>query len=107
MENAENFTITRLLRAIEELCLENEIAQLLLQENWPPAQTLPAFVVLRQGCREHEEEFHSRMQILDTTTSSMPDVPPECSAFLLKLAIGIEKTRQASRERVERAKETL
>lgn len=92
---------------IEDLCLENEIAQLLLQENWPPAQTLSAYAVLRQGCKEHEAEFHSRTQLFDTTTASMPDVPHECSAFLLRLAIDIEKTRQASRERVEQAKRTL
>ena len=102
-----NLLIPDLIEEIEELCLENETARILLEENWPPAQTLPAETVLSQGCRASQEGFRSRMPISDTKLLSTPDVPGPFASFLEELIEAIRKTRQLTHSRIENLKKTL
>ena len=102
-----NLLIPDLIEEIEELCLENETARILLEENWPPAQTLPAETVLSQGCRASQAGFRSRMPISDTKLLSTPDVPGPFASFLEELIEAIRKTRQLTHSRIENLKKTL
>ena len=93
-------------QSIERLSLENEILRLLLQENWPVAQTLSPQAVLNQGCKEREAEFHSRSKIAGTKLSSVLYVPAPCEQILADLAEWIQQIREGTFDRVEKAKNT-
>jgi hypothetical protein len=107
MVNSENLTFAKLVEAITALCLENEVAQIMLQEYWPPSEKISSYAALQDNCRGKEAEFRSRAPISKIQSSTIPASPAQFSAFLLKLSGAIEQTRQNTLQRVERAKGTL
>ena len=98
--------ITQLIQEIEGLCLENEVARLLLQENWPPVQKLSAYATLNQGCKESSAGFRSRAPISDTKLLSIPDAPEQVPAFLSELIKAIQQTRLMTLDLIESQKKT-
>jgi len=98
--------ITELIQEIEGLCHENEVAKLLLQENWPPAQKLSASATLNQGCKESLEQFRSRMPISDPKLLSTPEALEQFPAFLSGLIVAIQQTRLKTFDLVQSQKKT-
>jgi hypothetical protein len=107
MKNSEALTFANLVEAITTLCLENEVAQIMLQEYWPPSERISSYAALKENCRGKEAEFRSRAPISKIQTAIIPASPAQFSAFLLRLSGAIEKTRLSTMERVEKARGTL
>jgi len=100
----ETNPLADLIAEIELLLLLSEVSQLLLQENWPPSQKLSAYAALRQGRRESEAEFRSRMPTSDTKLLSMSLAPEHIDATLGELTEAIRQTHSLISDRVEKAR---
>jgi hypothetical protein len=99
--------LTALLRTIERLCLENEVARIMLQEYWPPAERISSYAALNQNCSNAELEFRSRAPIAKISLSTIPDAPGQCTEFLQSLTKAIGQTREQTFQQVEKMKGTL
>ena len=104
--NESSRSLAELIQEIEQLCVENEVSQLFLQENWPPSATVSASAVLAQCCKDSLAEFRARMQISDTKLLSMSLAPEHIAATLETLTQAIRSTRQEIRDRLERLRNT-
>jgi hypothetical protein len=107
MENEANATVAGLLKAIERLCLEKEVAQAMLQVYWPPAETISWYAVLNRNCASAEAEFHSRAPIAKIDPSTIPADQGPCGEFLLKLSEALEQTRLSTFDQVDPVKKTI
>ena len=104
MENEKNTAVSGLLKAIERLCLEKEVAQTMLHVYWPPTQTISWYAALNRNCASAEAEFHSRAPIAKIDPSTIPDDQEPCGEFLLKLSEALEQTRLSTFDKVDPAK---
>jgi hypothetical protein len=100
----KNNPLETLRQSIAELCHENEILRLLLQENWPPSQRLSPQAILGQARRESEAEFHSRSRTADTKFASIAAVPPPCREILEALSKWIQEARTQTFDRIEKSR---
>ncbi len=95
-----------LIKAIEWLCLENEVAQVSLQETSSPQQKVSAYAALQRECKGELEGFRSHRPISEPSLVSSLDVLLQHPDALEALTQAIYKTQEQSYRRVEQARRT-
>ena len=100
-----NNPLSELLNAIKDLCIENEVLKLMVQENWATIQELSWEDALRKNCNDKEVRLRSQSTKLGILPDQMQDVLVPCGSILREMTEAIEQTRAETDLRIQSAKE--
>jgi hypothetical protein len=94
--------LSELMTTIENLCLENEVTKIMLQEYWPPTEKLSWRATMNQNCAARKDHFYE--QIAGKLPVPELVAPAQFYAILAALTQAIQETQEASNLRVEKLK---